>query len=129
VPSHELVPQLDKVEHRTAIVVALEDMGVDGAITIRLVPLDDRTEEDWDDEWRGQTESDTRIRGLIEKTLPVPEKQAKRYGVEVALWESGGWSMIWAARTDTYKRKELEDEAAPFVQLTIAALRDAGLLP
>ena len=129
VPSHSLVPQLDRVEDRTAIVVALEDLGVDAAITVRLVPLDDRTEKEWDDEWRRQTESSIRIRGLIEETLPPPEKRAKRYGIEVALWESGDWSMIWAARSDTYKRKELQDEAAYFVRLTISALRDTGLFP
>ena len=129
VPSHSLVPQLDRVEDRTAIVVALEDLGVDAAITVRLVSLDDRTEKEWDDEWRRQTESSIRIRGLIEETLPPPEKRAKRYGVEVALWESGDWSMIWAARSDTYKRKELQDEAAYLVQLTISALRDTGLFP
>ncbi len=129
VTSYSLVPQLDKVEHRTAIIVALEDLGVDAAITVRLVPLDDRTEKEWDDAWRRRTESSPRIRGLIEETLPPPEKRAKRYGVEVALWESGDWSMVWAARSDTYKRKELQDEAAYLVQLTISALRDTGLFP
>ncbi len=129
VPSHSLVPQLDRVEDRTAIVVALEDLRVDAAITVRLIPLDDRTEEEWEDEWRRQTESKTRIRGLIEESLPPPKKRAKRYGVEVALWESGDWSMVWAARSDSYKRKELQAEAAYFVELTISSLRDIGLFP
>jgi hypothetical protein len=129
VPSHGLVPQLDRVEDRTAIVVALEDLGVDAAITVRLVPLDDQTEKEWEDAWRRQTESKPRIRGLIEESLPPPEKKAKRYGVEVALWESGDWSMIWAARSDAYKRKELTKEAAYFVELTISSLRNTGLLP
>ena len=129
VPSHGLVPQLDRVEDRTAIVVALEDLRVDAAITVRLIPLDDRTEEEWEDEWRRQTESKTRIRGLIEESLPPPKKRAKRYGVEVALWESGDWSMVWAARSDSYKRKELQAEAAYFVELTISSLRDIGLFP
>ena len=129
VPSHSLVPQLDRVEDRTAIVVALEDLGVDAAITVRLVPLDDQTEKEWEDAWRRQTESAPRIRSLIEESLPPPEKKAKRYGVEVALWESGDWSMVWAARSDSYKRKELTKEAAYFVELTISSLRDTGLIP
>jgi hypothetical protein len=129
VPSHSLVPHLDKVEDRTAVVVALEEMGADAAITVRLVPLDERSEEAWADAWLRQTESDIRIRELVDQTLPLPEKKSKRYGVEVALWESGGWNMIWAARTDTYRRRELEDESAPFVQMTITALRDSGLIP
>ena len=129
VMSHSIVPHLDQVEDRVAIMVALEEMGVDGAITVRLVPLQDITEAAWAEDWGRQTGSDIRIRGLIEQTLPVPEKPAKRYGVEVALWDADGWDMIWAARTDTYKRRELKHEAAPFVQLTIVTLRNAGLLP
>jgi hypothetical protein len=127
--SHSIVPHLDKVEDRVAIIVALEEEGIDGAITVRLVPLKDMTESAWAEDWDRQTGSDIRIRGLIEQTLPVPEKPAKHYGVEVALWDANGWDMIWAARTDTYKRRELKDEAAPFVQLTIVTLRNAGLFP
>lgn len=37
--------------------------------------------------------------------------------------------MVWAARSDTYKRKELKKAAAPFVQRTMIAPIDEGLLP
>jgi hypothetical protein len=126
--SYSIVPQLDRVEDRKAIVRALAEEGVSGAITVRLVPLEDRTEEEWGGDWRSWVGSRPRIQGLIEQTLPVPERTAKKYGVEVALWESSDWSLIWAARTDTYKRKELEQEGGNFVQLTMAALRDIRLL-
>ena len=129
VTSHSLVPYLDKVENRTALLVALEEEGIDGAITVRLVPLDDRSEEEWAEAWGKQAGSGIQIRDLIAETLPVPEKQARVYGVEVALWDATDWNMIWAARTDTYKRRELKNSAAPFVQRTMVALRDAALLP
>ena len=102
VPSHDIVPQLDWVEARAAIIAALEEKGVDGAITVRLVPLDDLKEEGWAEEWRRQAGPDVRVRDLIEQTLPIPEKRAKRYGIEVAMWDSTDWQVIWAARTDTY---------------------------
>ncbi len=129
VPSNEIVPQLDRPQERAAIIAALEEEGVDGAITVRLVPLDEIKEEGWAKEWRGQAGPDIRVRDLIEQTLPLPEKRAKHYGVEVAMWDSTDWQMIWAARTDSYKRRELSDEAASFVQFTMFALWDARLLP
>ena len=129
VTSHSIVPHLDKVENRDAIIAALDERGVDAAITVRLVPLDEQTETEWADAWQYKLDSDMRIRELVEQTLPIPEKRAKRYGVEVALWDADGWDRIWSARSDTYKRKELQKEAAFFVELTMNALRDAGLFP
>ena len=126
--SYSIVPRLDRVEDRFAILETLKAEGVDGAITVRLVPLDDRSEEEWAAGWSEWTGSAPRVRGLIEETLPVPEKKAKRYGVEVALWSSPEWGLVWAARSDSYKRGQLEGAAAPFVRLTMAALREASLL-
>ena len=93
------------------------------------MPLDEQTEAEWADAWQYKLDSDMRIRDLVEQTLPIPEKRAKRYGVEVALWDADGWDRIWSARSDAYKRKELQKEAAFFVELTMNALRDAGLFP
>ncbi len=128
VTSYSIVPQLDRVDDAKALVRALAEKGVDGAITVRVVELKDRTEEDWGKDWLNWVGSGPRIRGLIESTLPVPERDAKLYGVEVALWEGSDWSLVWAARSDVYKRKELEDAGGHFVQLTMVALRDAKLL-
>jgi len=127
--SHSIVPHLDQVEDREALIRTLGEKGIAGAITVRLVRLDERTEEEWAEGWGRQTGSTIRIRDLVEQTLPVPGKAAKRYGVEVALWEADGWNMVWAARSDTYKHKELKKAAAPFVQRTMIALIDEGLLP
>ena len=129
ITSHGIVPHLDQVEDREALIRALHDEGIEAAITVRLVRLDEQTEEAWAEAWGRQPGSGIRIRDLVEQTLPEPEKRAKRYGVEVALWEADGWTMVWAARSDAYKRKELKDAAAPFVQRTMTELIDRGLLP
>ena len=128
VTSHSLVPHLDRIQDRAAILEALEEHGVDGAITVRLVPLDDRTEKEWSAAWNRWLGTAPRIQQLIEQTLPVPEGKTRSYGVEVALWESTGWDLIWAARTDTYRRKKLAVEAGPFVKRTLNALWDAELI-
>jgi hypothetical protein len=129
ITSHSIVPQLDRIEDREALIRALQEKGIEGAITVRLVRLDDRSEEEWAEEWGRQPGSGIRILDLVEQTLPIPEQDAKRYGVEVALWEARDWKMVWAARSDSYKRKEIFDAAAPFVQRTMNALLDEGLLP
>jgi hypothetical protein len=129
ITSHSIVPHLDEVEDREALIRALHAKGIEGAITVRLVRLDDQTEEEWAEAWGRQPGSGIRIRDLVEQTLPVPEEDAKHYGVEVALWEADQWNMVWAARSDTYRRHELKKAAAPFVQRTMIALIDEGILP
>ena len=128
VTSHTIAPHLDQIEDRKAIVRALRGMGVDGAITVRLVPLKDRTEEEWAGAWQRWVNSAPRVRELIEATLPDAGEKTKRYGIEVAFWESNDWNLVWAARTDIYKRKELSDAAGTFVEFAMAALWDAGLV-
>lgn len=129
ITSHSIVPHLDEVEDREALIRALHQKGIEAAITVRLVRLDDQTEEEWAEAWGRQAGSGIRIRDLVEQTLPEPEEDAKQYGVEVALWEADQWNMVWAARSDVYKRKELEKAAAPFVQRTMVELIDAAIIP
>ncbi len=129
ITSHSIVPHLDGVEDRKALILALQEKGIEAAITIRLVRLDRQTEEEWAEAWGRQPGSAIRIRDLVEQTLPVPEEEAEHYGVEVALWDAHDWKMVWAARSDTYRRRALKKAAAPFVQRTMIALIDAGLLP
>ena len=109
--------------------VLTSPFAIEAAITVRLVRLDDQTEEEWAEAWGRQPGSGIRIRDLVEQPLPVPEEDAEHYGVEVALGEADQWNMVWAARSDTYKRRELKKAAAPFVQRTMIALIDEGLLP
>ena len=42
--------------------------------------------------------------------------------------ETASRDRIWAARTDTYKRKELRNGAGEFVQFVMQALKIAELL-
>jgi len=129
ITSHSIVPRLDQVEDREALIRTLQGEGIEAAITVRLIRLDEQTEEEWAAAWHRQPGSGIRIRDLVEQTLPEPEKKAKRYGVEVALWEGQDWNMVWAGRSDVYKRKELKEGAAPFVQRTMVALIDQGMIP
>ena len=128
VTSHSLVAELDSVEHEEAMLRIVEDREIDGAITVRAVPLKDLSEVEWSSAWREAVRTDSDLRTLIDETLPLPEKKAKRYGVEVALWDSASRRHIWAARTDSYTRKEMRDGAGEFVQFVMRALRMAELL-
>jgi hypothetical protein len=128
VTSHSLVEELDSVEHEQAMLRILEDLKIDGAITVRAVPLNDLSEVEWGTAWREEVRAGDDLRTLIDETLPLMEQKAKRYGVEVALWDASSRARIWAARTDSYKRKEMRDGAGEFVQFVMRALRMAELL-
>lgn len=129
VPSDDLVPRLERVEDRESLLTALEAQGIDGAITVRLVPVDTKEDEAWVERWKDRNGSDTRIRKLVEETIPVPQKKAKRYGIEVGLWEAKRWSMIWSGRSGLYTAGELEGQAGSFVQKIIRSLKDARMIP
>lgn len=122
VTSYSIVPDLTVEQDEAQIVQAIDEQAVDAAISVRLVPLRDMTEDEWGTQWRAQVEAVGDLRELIDESLPVDPKKAKAYGVEVALWETERWSRIWAARSDTYKRKELSKEAGNFVQTTMQIL-------
>jgi hypothetical protein len=128
VTSHRLVPRLDEVEDREALLKELEAKGVDAAITVRVVPLKPPTEEEWSEAWNAWVRSSPLARDLILEALPASGVKAKRYGVEVALWDSSGWRLLWAARSDLYKRSQLRDDVGPFVERTIAALQEVRFL-
>jgi hypothetical protein len=128
VTSHSLVAELHTVEHEQAMLRILEDLKIDGAISVRAVPLKDLNEVEWGTAWREEVRAGGDLRTLIDETLPLAEQKAKRYGVEVALWDASSRDCIWAARTDSYKRKEMRDGAGEFVQFVMRALRMAELL-
>jgi len=127
VTSHSIVPDLQVIEDIHAVIDRIQELEIDGAISIRLAPLDARTEADWSAAWREEAEAEGTLRELIEATLPVVETKAKKYGVEVALWGTMERSRIWAGRTGSYKRKQLSKGAGGFVQNVMQALKDARL--
>jgi hypothetical protein len=126
--SHSFVPDLRQIEDREAMLRFVAAEGVDGAITVRAVPLEKKEDEPrWAAAWQeGPTKQPT-IRTLIEQTVPVASKPAKHYGIEIVLWESPA-RRVWSARTDVYSRKELQASVADLLQLVIYRLTDAGRL-
>jgi hypothetical protein len=101
---------------------------VDSALTVRLVPLVERTAEEWHAAWEQALDHDATLRGLIEEALPESQAQASRYGVEVTLWNAASQRRVWAGRTEAHTKKELRKGAGGLVQSVMDALKLARLL-
>ncbi len=127
VSSREVVPDLAGELDRARILAYIEEQGIDGAITVRVVPITDG-EEAWADAWRSWTETDQPMRELISETLPLASEKAGKYGVEAALWRGGDWKKIWAGRTDSWSRKKLRKNAGVFVQSAMNSMNNQRLL-
>ncbi len=128
VTSRSLVPDLQKIENPQSILDQIKELGIDGAISVRLVSLKTRTEEEWDQEWRSAIEGGQTLRQLIDESLPIDDTKVKEFGLEAGLWVTADGKPLWAARTDTYRRKELKKEASNFVQMVMNALAQEDLL-
>ena len=128
ITSHSLVPDLTNIENERQIIDSIEEQNVDGAISIRVVRLDELDEKAWGEAWKAAMGPEDKLRTLIEESLPVERKKARKYGVEVALWDTRARSRIWAARTNAYTRKQLKNGGGEFVQFVMGALKIAGLL-
>ena len=128
ITSHSLVPDLTNIENEHQIIDSIEEQRVDGAISVRVVRLDGLDEKAWGEAWKAAMGPEDKLRTLIEESLPVEQKKARKYGVEVALWDTRTRSRVWAARTNTYTRKQLKKGGGEFVQFVMAALKNAELL-
>jgi len=126
--SHSIVPSLTEPQDREKILATLEKEGVDGVMTVRAVGLDEIGEEGWVTDWRAWLDGDSTVRQLIERTLPVPPKRARRYGIEFALWGTTQGRRLWAARTGVCTRDDLESGVADLLRLAIDGLKDANWL-
>jgi hypothetical protein len=129
VASHTLVPSLSEPGDRTQLLAALEQQGVDGVMTVRAVPLDAVTEAAWVATWTSWLDTDTTVRQLVEQTLPLPPKRAKRYGIEFTLWGGSPGRRLWVGRSGTCSRKDLEDGVGDLLQLAIAGLKESRWIP
>jgi len=128
VTSHSLVQDLTSVEDEKIVLEAIEDQEIDGAITVRVVPLKKIGEEQWATQWNAATEADGDVRELIDASLPLSGEKSKQYGIEVAVWETGNGDRIWAARTNPYTVKQMRKGSGDFVQFVMNALKSAQLL-
>jgi hypothetical protein len=126
--SHSIVPSLTKMEDREKVLAAIKKEGVDGVMTVRAVGLDETGTERWVADWKTWLASDSTVRQLIERTLPLPQKRAKLYGIEFALWGSDPGRRLWAARTGTCTRNDLESGVTDLLKLAIDALKEARWL-
>ena len=128
VTSYSLVPDLTAIEDREKILAAIEEQEIDGAISVRLVSLSDRTEQEWGAAWMESLGPGLTLRQVISETEPIGLEKAKRYGIEVAVWDARTGDPVWAGRTDTYKRKELRDAAGRFVTMLLNLLEDERVI-
>ncbi len=126
--SHELVPDLTKPADRQAVLDALAREKVDGALTVRAVPLDGVGEKAWSDAWTAWADGPSTVRDLVERTVPVPKKKAKMFGVEIALWDAEASRPLWAARTRPVSIRDLKAGVSDLLRLTMEALKDTPWL-
>ena len=128
VTSHSLVEDLQKIESRDQILDKIMEQEIDGAISVRVVPLEKGNEEAWHRAWAEGTEREDNLRMLIEETLPVEPTKAKLFGVEIAVWETKNRYRVWSGRSNGHKMKELQEGAGAFIGYTVDALKDAALV-
>ena len=126
--SYVAAPDLTALPSRDQIIQFIAGEGVDAAISIRVVALKGRADDEWGESWSAEIRGSGTLRELIEESLPVDEVKSSRYGVEAALWDTGSGQRIWAGRTDPYSRKQLGKGAGGFVQFVIDALKNDALL-
>lgn len=128
VASHSLVPSLADLGDRDKLLAEIEKQGIEGVMTVRAVALDDVGEDAWVAAWKTWLAGESTVRQLIEQTLPLPPKRAKRYGIEFALWGGSPGRRLWAARTNTCSRSDLEEGVGELLQLAIDGLKDSRWL-
>ncbi len=118
---------IDETE-RAKIIQVLEDEDIDGVISVRAVRLTDMTEEQWIENWKVEVEGDGTFRDLINDTLPLPQESAKRYGVEITIWDVDKRKRVWAGRTNVLRRQELRKGVPDFVRGIMGVLVNADLV-
>jgi hypothetical protein len=126
--SYRVAPDLTAPPSRGQVLEFIAEEGVDAAISVRVVPLKDRSEAEWGAAWRDALDGGGTLRQLVEASLPVPETKARSYGVEAALWDTDRRQRVWSGRTNPYTRKQLRKGGGTFVQFVIDALKMEGLL-
>jgi hypothetical protein len=116
--SYTIVPSLVGIDdaERDKILRAVEEQHIDGAITVRAVPLVDMTEEQWIAGWTKQIEGPGTLRELIEETLPLSGERAGKYGVELTVWDVEDRKRVWAGRTNVMGRGDLKKGIPEFVR-------------
>jgi hypothetical protein len=124
VTSYSMAPNLANPPSRDAILEQITAQGIDGAISVRLVPLVGKTaEDDWGEVWNEQIQRGETLRELVQDTLPLQTVKTKSYGVEVALWDAKSGTRVWSGRTPPYKKSQLSKNTGEFVSMVMYALK------
>jgi hypothetical protein len=128
--SYRFVPTLVGIDdaERDKILAIIEEEKIDGVITVRAVPLKNLSEEAWISSWKKRVASDSTLRELIEESLPLVDEKAKRYGVELTVWDVETGARFWGGRTNVLNRKQLSKGVPEFVRGVIGALVMADLV-
>jgi hypothetical protein len=109
--SYVAAPDLTALPSREQMIEFIADEEVDAAISVRVVALGGRADDEWGESWRAEIRGAGTLRELIEESLPVDNAKSPRYGVEATLWDTESGLRIWAGRTDPYTRKQLNKGA------------------
>jgi hypothetical protein len=122
VTSYSIVPDLQAPRDPAEVSKTLFAQRVDGVITVRLKPVDAKSEEAWAAGWRAAQEEPQRARAYVEASLKETNPEADDFGAEVTLWSLGSVDTgrrIWAGRFPRQSIKYLRKHVNEMVQLVI----------
>jgi len=77
---------------------------------------------------RKTIDPEQKIRDLIEAELPVEPGKARRYGIEIGLWDTRSRNRLWSGRTHGYSLEKLKKGSGDIVQAVMSSMEDRGLL-
>ena len=122
VTSYSIVPDLQAPGDPEEIMKTLFAQRVDGVITVRIKPVDAKSEEAWAAGWRAAQEEPQRARAYVEASLREINPEADDFAAEVTLWSLGSADTgrrIWAGRFSRQSIKYLRKHVNEMVQLVV----------
>jgi hypothetical protein len=122
VTSYSIVPDLQAPGDPEEILKTLFALRVDGVITVRLKPVDGKSEEAWAAGWRAAQQEPQRARAYVETSLRETNPEADDFAAEVTLWAMGSVEpgrRIWAGRFPRQSINYLRKHVNEMVQLVV----------
>jgi len=122
VTSYSIVPDLQAPGDPEANMKTLFALRVDGVITVRLKPVDAKSEEAWAAGWRAAQQEPQRARAYVETSLREINPEADDFAAEVTLWAMGSVEpgrRIWAGRFPRQSINYLRKHVNEMVQLVV----------
>jgi hypothetical protein len=122
VTSYSIVPDLQAPGDPQVVMKTLFAQRVDGVITVRLKPVDAKSEEAWATGWRAAQQEPLRARAYVEASLREINPEADDFAAEVTLWAMGSVDTgrrIWAGRFPRQSINFLRKHVNEMVQLVV----------